>query len=96
MQSQTERPTQVKAEVDVVDERCQILEEVNFKWLMAGMKCWVDMPRFRSDPLYAARFLKLALESDSLALRRCAAALEAQNGITCKQSVISQERNPLH
>lgn len=84
MQSQTVRPTQVKEAVGVVDERGLLLEEVNFKWLMAGMKCWVDMSLFRSDPSYAARYLKLAEESESLALRKCAAALEAQNGITCK------------
>ncbi len=84
MQSKTERPTQANSEAGVVDERCLILEEVNFKWLMAGMKYWVDMPRFRSDPSYAARYLKLAEESSSAGLRKCAASLEAQNGITGK------------
>ncbi len=84
MQSQIERPLLVNEEVRLVDERSLLLEEVNFKWLMAGMKCWIDMSRFRSDPSYAARYLKLAEESDSLELRKCAAALEAKNGITEK------------
>ncbi len=96
MQIQTERPRQVNAEVGVVDERCLLLEGVNFKWLMIGMNCWVDMSRFRSDPTYAARYLKLAEESDSLALRKCAAALKAQNGITCGQSIRNQAPAPLH
>lgn len=84
MQSQTVRPTQVNAEIGSVDERGLLLEEVNFKWLMAGRKCWVDMSLFRSDPVYAARYLKLAEESDSLGLQKCAAVLEAQNDITGK------------
>lgn len=84
MQSQIERPAQANEEARVVDERGLLLEEVNFKWLMAGMQCWIDMSRFRSDPSYAARYLKLAEESDSLELKKCAAALEAQNGITGK------------
>ena len=96
MQIQTERPTQANAEVGVIDERCLLLEGVNFKWLMIGMNCWVDMSRFRSDPSYAARYLKLAEESDSLALRKCAAALKAQIGITCKQSIGNQTPAQLH
>lgn len=96
MQSQTERPSQVSAEVGVVDERCLLLEEVNFKWLMVGVNCWIDMSLFRSDPTYAARYLKLAEESDSIALRKCATELKAQYGITCKQLTRNQELAPLH
>ena len=96
MQSHTERPTQVNAEAGLVDERCLLLEEVNFKWLMVGMKCWIDLSLFRSDPTYAAYYLKLAEESDSLALRKYAAVLKTHYGITCRQSPRSQEISPLH
>ena len=70
----------LNAEVGALDERCLLLEEVSFKWLMAGRKCWIDLSLFRNDPSYAARYLKLAEESDSLGLRKCAATLEARNG----------------
>ena len=26
---------------------------VSFKWLMADLGCWVDLPRMRHDPAYA-------------------------------------------
>ncbi|MDD2881351.1 MAG: hypothetical protein PHQ58_13030 [Rhodoferax sp.] len=78
-QSQTEQCTfsndGVEA-VDVLDERSLLLEEVNFKWLMAGLGWWVDMAQFTRDPLYAARYLTLAKSAESAALRKCAAALE--------------------
>lgn len=67
-------------EIAEVDARELLLEEVNFKWLMAGIGWWVDMSLFRIDPAYAARYLKLAEASESIELRKCAAALEAQNG----------------
>lgn len=60
----------------IVDERGLLLEEVNFKWLMAGLGWWVDMSRFRIDRLYAAHFLKLASASESAELRRCATLLK--------------------
>ncbi len=61
-----------------------MLEEVNFKWLLAGMGLWIDMVRFHNDPVYAARFLALAEASDSPALRQCAASLQGKTETTCQ------------
>jgi hypothetical protein len=66
------------------DGRDLLLEEVNFKWLMAGMGWWVDMVRFHSDPPYARHFLALAAASDSPALRDCAISLQSRNEIACQ------------
>lgn len=57
-----------------------LVAEVAFKWLMAGQGWWVDTTRLHGDPSYAARFLRLALESPSFALRDCAASLQSQLG----------------
>ncbi len=65
------------------DERVLLLEEVNFKWLLAGLGWWVDMSRFHSDASYANRFLELARTSDCNALRECAASLQSHNDLTC-------------
>lgn len=81
MRTPTESQPQMKPDVDVSDERSQMLEEVNFKWLMAGMGWWVDMSRFRSDPVYASHYLNLARASESMELRKCAAQLHHQMGI---------------
>jgi hypothetical protein len=62
------------------DERVLLLAEVDFKWLMAGQGWRVDTTRFHGDRAYAARFLRLAMASPSLALRDCAALLMAQMG----------------
>jgi len=58
--------------------RCVVLllAEVDFKWLMAGRGQWIDLARFRCDSLYAAGLIRLALTSNSLALRECAALLQ--------------------
>lgn len=84
MQSQSEHPAQSKASVPQADERVLLLEEVNFKWLLAGMGLWIDMVRFHNDPVYAARFLALAEASDSPALRQCAASLQSKKETTCQ------------
>ena len=60
------------------DEEILLLEEVDFKWLMAGQGWWIDTTRLHSDPSYAARFLRLAKGSPSLALRQCATLLQVQ------------------
>lgn len=65
-----------------MDERGLLLEEVNFKWLMAGLGWWVDMSRFRLDRSYAAHYLKLAGASESAELRKCAALLEPRTVAT--------------
>lgn len=78
MQTPTESSTQVKQCVNQVDERGLMLEEVNFKWLMAGMGWWVDMSRFRTDPVYAGHYLNLAKATESVELRQCAVLLQQQ------------------
>ena len=82
MQSQTEHPAQADASAPRADERVLMLEEVNFKWLLAGMGLWIDMARFHNDPVYATRFLALAEASDSPALRKCAASLQGKTETT--------------
>jgi hypothetical protein len=79
MQSQTEHRPQTKKPDSRPDERVLLLEEINFKWLLAGMGLWIDMSRFHNDPSYAAHFLALAEASSSLALRNCAALLQGKN-----------------
>ncbi|MEI8171208.1 MAG: hypothetical protein WCG50_16170 [Rhodoferax sp.] len=56
-----------------------LLVEVDFKWLMAGQGLRIDLSRFRSDAVYAANLISLALGSESFALRECAAFLQAQS-----------------
>ena len=58
------------------DERRLLLEEVNFKWLMAGRGWWVNLSLFHTDRSYAAHYLRLAGESESVELKKCAAMLE--------------------
>lgn len=84
MQGQTEHSAQANASVPEADERVLLLEEVNFKWLLAGMGLWIDMVRFHQDPVYAARFLALAEASESPALRKCAAALQGKKESACQ------------
>lgn len=80
MQAPTDSNAGVKPDVDAIDKRVLMLEEVNFKWLMAGMGWWVDMSRFRSDPVYACHYLNLAKASDSMELKNCATQLQQQMG----------------
>ncbi|CAN7780101.1 hypothetical protein LJR084_008144 [Variovorax sp. LjRoot84] len=49
-----------------------MLPLVDFKWLMAGVGWWIDVPRMRSDAVYAGQCIERALESGSQILReRC-------------------------
>ena len=61
------------------DDRHVLLDEVNFKWLLAGLGLWIDMVRFHSETNYANHFLRLAEVSDSPALRDSAATLRNQS-----------------
>ena len=61
------------------DACASLLAQVDFKWLMAGQGLRIDLPRFRSDAVYAARLMRLALDSESFALRECVALLQAQH-----------------
>lgn len=62
---------------NVSDARSALLSEVDFKWLMAGQGCWIDIPRFHHDPAYALAHLEMGLQSSTLALRQSAARLQA-------------------
>jgi hypothetical protein len=83
MQSPPE-PAALEKDVDSrSDERLVLLDEVNFKWLLAGLGLWIDMARFRTEPAYAAHFLALAQASESHALQNCASALKNQIPTSC-------------
>lgn len=84
MQSQIERREQADSSAPRADERVLLLEEVDFKWLLAGMGLWIDMSRFHNDPAYAARLLAIAEASDSVALRKCAALLQGNKEAACQ------------
>jgi hypothetical protein len=84
MSSQSEREPVVNNSFPQSDGRVQLLEEVNFKWLLAGMGWWIDMARFHNDLPYARHFLALAEASDSPALRDCAASLKSRNETACQ------------
>jgi hypothetical protein len=84
MFSQSERAAAVTITDPPSDGRGLLLEEVNFKWLLAGLGWWIDMTRFHTDIPYATHFLELAKASDSSALRDCAASLQSQNEMVCQ------------
>jgi hypothetical protein len=84
MQSQTEHRAQADSSAPRADERVLLLEEVDFKWLLAGMGLWIDMSRFHNDPDYAARLLAIAEASESVALRKCAALLQGNKEAACQ------------
>jgi hypothetical protein len=64
----------------VADERAVLLEEVDFKWLMAGQGWWVDTTRLHTDPGYARQLFDLVDGAPSAALKDCAALLQAHTG----------------
>jgi hypothetical protein len=59
-------------------QRSEMLTEVDFKWLMAGIGFWVDPIQLHLDPGYAQASLQNALRSSCEPLRRCAAALKTE------------------
>ena len=91
MQSQPEHPVRVHNPGFDADGRGLLLEEVNFKWLLAGLGWWIDMSRFHTEASYATRFLELAKASDSIALRDSAAFLQRQNNTSCNSSETTVE-----
>ena len=74
---QTHTP-QSPALTATTDERVLLLEEVDFKWLMAGQGWWIDTARLHNDPAYAARWLELVESTGLPALKNCATQLRAQ------------------
>jgi hypothetical protein len=63
------------------DERLVLLEEVDFKWLMAGQGWWIDTWRLHTDSSYASHLMQLVEQTPSAALRTCAAHLQASLGL---------------
>jgi hypothetical protein len=53
-----------------------LLDEVDFKWLMAGQGHWVDTARLRSDANYAHFCVDAAMHSPCPALHRFAHAFD--------------------
>ena len=49
---------------------CDAVFLVDFKWLMAGLGWWVDVPRLRRDALYADQCARRGLASESPLLQR--------------------------
>jgi len=71
------RPMPAKDESDF--DACEfLLARVDFKWLMAGQGWWIDPHRFQYDMSYADEVLRLAMSSQPLALRQCAALIQTQ------------------
>lgn len=66
----------------VTDARLVLLEEVDFKWLMAGQGWWIDTCRLHTDTGYANHLLHLVEQTPSAALRTCAAHLQARLGLS--------------
>ncbi|MDD2926986.1 hypothetical protein [Rhodoferax sp.] len=62
------------------DDRLVMLEEVDFKWLMAGLGWWIDTDRLHNDRSYAIHLLDLVESTGSDVLKGCAALLRAQGG----------------
>ena len=54
----------------------ELLQLVDFKWLMAGQGVWVDLTRWRADASYADSCIASGLCSHCDALRACAARLQ--------------------
>lgn len=73
-----------------------LLEEVGFKWLMAGHGWWIDTTRLHSDCAYADKLLELALTSNSPALQACAMRLGQQiaRPIDLGEQKVKQSFNP--
>ena len=65
------------SDVSAPDDSSVLLEEVDFKWLMAGQGWWVDTERLHTDRCYAEGLLKLANTIASPALHDCAAWLQS-------------------
>lgn len=63
-----------------IDACALLLARVDFKWLMAGQGWWIDPHRLQHEASYADAVLRFALESQSLALRKCAVLIRTQLG----------------
>lgn len=78
--TQTPTPPGCGHQPAATDERILLLEEIDFKWLMAGQGWWIDTTRLHNDPTYATHLLDLVEASALPALRDCATLLRAHVG----------------
>ena len=58
------------ARIQDPEGRDRFLSLVSFKWLMAGVGWWVNLPRLQADEAYMDECLHRALRSDSELLKR--------------------------
>ena len=63
----------------------QLVDIIDFKWLMAGEGHPVHVERLQSDTAYAARCLALAAASPNEALRTAALRLERLLALSTRQ-----------
>ena len=59
----------------------QLLDIIQFKWLMVGAGHRVHVERMQSDPVYAQQCLALGAGARLVPLRACALALALQLGL---------------
>ena len=76
----TPTPPRREHQPSASDERVLLLEEVDFKWLMAGQGWWIDTTRLHNDPNYATHLFDLVDASALPALQDCALLLRAKVG----------------
>jgi len=81
MQTRSEPTPQAASATPSDNDRSLLLEEVDFKWLMAGQGWWVDTTRLHCDQSYARHLFDMVETQPSVALRDCAALLRAQAGV---------------
>lgn len=72
-----------RSTVERFDERLQMLEEVDFKWLMAGQGWWIDAQRLHDDRSYASQWLERARQIDLQPLQQCAQLLQKSSQMAC-------------
>jgi hypothetical protein len=80
MQTHTAAAQSAEPFVQAPDERLVLLEEIDFKWLMAGQGWWVDTARLHNDPSYADHWLAMVDATKSVALQDCVNLLRARVG----------------
>lgn len=83
--------TSTVTDPSVIDDRVLLLEEVDFKWLMAGHGWWIDTSRLHCDSGYATELLKLAGTTQSPTLRACAHLLQKQVSMRCDRNLACVE-----
>ncbi|MEK8027416.1 MAG: hypothetical protein RLY78_869 [Pseudomonadota bacterium] len=63
-------------------QTCELLDIVDFKWLMAGAGHSIHVERLQRDTAYAQACLQLGCEQPVLALRQAAQRVASRMGLT--------------